>query len=134
MKKMIVTVAFLAIANFGMAQDATFKTDVLKVIQMSGGAASMELAKDQVAKMVPEAKRAAFIVEFNATLPSLYDKLADIYMKEYTHDEIREMIKFYETPVGKKITAKSGTIAEQAAKAGETWGQQLQPLVMKYMQ
>ncbi len=134
MKKIIVTVAFLAVANFGMAQDATFKPDVLKVIQMSGGAASMELAKDQVSKMIPEAKRAAFLVEFNATMPALYDKLADIYMKEYTHDEIKEMIKFYESPVGKKITAKSTTIAQQGAKAGEEWGQQLQPMMMKYMQ
>ena len=134
MKKLLLTIAFVLVAQVGMAQDAAYKADAIKVLTLSGSAATMDSAKKQILGMIPEAKQAAFLVEFEASLPSLYDKLADIYMKEYTHADLKEMIKFYETPVGKKIASKAGVIYEQSTKAGQEWGQGLQPMMMKYMQ
>lgn len=134
MKNFFLTVALVLVAQLGFAQDDVYKADAVKVLKLSGSGATMDAAKKQILGMIPEAKQAAFLVEFDAALPALYDKLAAIYMKEYTHADLKEMIKFYETPVGKKITEKAGVISEQSTVAGQEWGQGLQPMMMKYMQ
>ncbi|WP_396177390.1 DUF2059 domain-containing protein [Flavobacterium sp.] len=133
MKKLIITSAFFFIAHFAMAQDA-FKADVLKVIQQSGAAAPMQMAKEQVMENIPLAKRADFSKEFDATLPSLYEKIAKIYMEVYTHEDIKEMMKFYESPIGKKIASSMGKITEKSGAAGQEWGMELQSIMVKYME
>jgi hypothetical protein len=133
MKKLFLAVAIMLIAQFGMSQDA-FKEDVLKVLKASGSAAQMELAKDQVMQSIPETKRVEFSKDFDASLPSLYDKMAKVYMETYTHAEIKEMLKFYNSPVGKKITEKSGELTKKNMAAGQEWGAELQGIMMKYMQ
>jgi len=84
--------------------------------------------------MVPKEKQAAFLVEFESTLPALYDKMAGVMMTEYTHDDVKAILKFYETPVGKKMTDKSGVIAEKNLAASQEWAMGLQGMMMKYMQ
>jgi hypothetical protein len=135
MKKMILTLAFVCIAQLGFSQvDEAFKKDVLKVIENSGAANQMKAAKGQILKMIPEAKQAAFIVEFDATLPLLYDKLAVVYMEVYTKEDIKAMAVFYESPVGKKMAENSGILMEKSQTAAQEWGQGLQGLMAKYME
>jgi hypothetical protein len=133
MKKLLLTLAIVLIAQLTMAQDA-FKADVQKVIQMTGSAAQAEIAKKQIITMIPEAKQAEFSKEFDALLPAYFTSLEKFYMEKYSHDEVKQMIKFYETPVGKKITANSGALMETTMQAAQDWGAQLQSLMMKYMQ
>lgn len=135
MKKIVLTFALVLAAQIGMAQtNEAFKKDVLKVIEVTGSASQMKLAKDQILKMIPKEKQAAFLIEFDASLPSLYDKIAKVYMEEYSHDDIKQILKFYETPVGKKMTQKAGVIAEKNMAASQEWGASLQGILMKYMQ
>lgn len=134
MKIFIIAIAFALTANVSMAQDETFKKDVMRVIEMSGSASQMKVAKDQILKMIPAEKQAAFIIEFDASTPALYDKLVKVYTEVYTKEDIKAMIAFYETPVGKKMSEKAGEIAEKSQAAGQEWGQALQPMMMKYMQ
>ena len=134
MKKILIAVAFAFVSQVGFAQDDAFKKQVLKVIELSGSANQMKSAKDQILQMVPKDKQAAFILEFDATLPALYDKLATIYMEEYTKEDIKAMLAFYESPVGKKINEKAGVMLEKSQAAGQEWGQGLQGMMMKYVQ
>jgi hypothetical protein len=60
MKKFIITSAFFFIAHFAVAQDA-FKADVLKVIQQSGAAAPMQMAKEQVMEIFHWLKEPIFL-------------------------------------------------------------------------
>ncbi len=63
MKKLILAFAFLLVANLGMAQSKeAFKADVLKMIQVTGSAGQMKLAKEQILQMIPKEKHAAFLV------------------------------------------------------------------------
>lgn len=133
MKKLILTVVIILVSQFGMAQD-TFKADVLKVLKASGSGSQMELAKEQVMGSISEEKRADFSKEFDASLPSLYDKMAKVYMETYTHDEVKQMLKFYDSPVGKKITEKASELTKKNMTAAQEWGTELQGLMMKYMQ
>lgn len=133
MKKLVLTVAFFLVAHFAIAQDA-FKSDVLKVIQQSGAAGPMQMAKEQIMQNIPLTKRADFSKEFDASLPALYDKLVKVYMEAYTHDEVKEMLKFYESPIGKKISSSAAEVYKKSTEAGQEWGTDLQSVMMKYMQ
>ncbi len=134
MKKLILTIALVCVAQIGMAQDEAFKKDIMKVIEMSETGAQIRMGKEQILKMVPADKQAAFVVEFDATLPALYEKMVKIYSETYTKEDIKAMIAFYDSPVGKKMQAKSAEIAEKSQVAGQEWGQGLQTMMMKYMQ
>lgn len=133
MKKIFLTIAIVFISQFGIAQDA-YKADVLKVLKASGSGAQMELAKEQIIGKISEDKRADFSKEFDASLPSLYEKMAKVYMETFTHEEIKQMLKFYESPVGKKMSEKAAELTKKNMVAGQQWGMELQGMMMKYMQ
>lgn len=134
MKKLLFTMVFISIAQSTLAQntDEAFKKDVLRLIEMSGSAGQATAAKKQLLTMIPAEKQAAFLVEFDATLPALYDNMAKIFMETYTKEDIKAMIAFYNTPVGKKMTEKSGEMAEKNMAAAQQWTQSLQAIFMKY--
>lgn len=134
MKNILLIFAFVLTAQFATAQDEAFKKDVLRVIEASGSAAQMKMAKAQILQMVPAEKQAAFLVEFDASLPSFYEKLVKVYTDTYTKEDIKAMLAFYDSPVGKKITSKSDELTAASTTAAQEWGQGLQAMMMKYMQ
>ncbi|MEM8521463.1 DUF2059 domain-containing protein [Flavobacterium sp. PL12] len=132
MKKIVIAAAFMFVANIATAQDS-FKADALKVIEISGAAGPMQMAKEQIMQNIPEANKIEFSKDFDASLPSLYEKLAVIYMETYTQDDIKEMLKFYNSPLGKKISNSTGELYKKSTAAGQEWGAGLQGMMMKYM-
>lgn len=136
MKKLILTFAFFVVAQFGYSQavDEAFKKDVMKVIERSGSGGQLAAAKKQILTMIPEDKQAAFLVEFDALMPKVYEASAKVYMEEYTKEDIKAMLAFYESPVGKKMAEKSEVIASKSQEAMMSLQGDIQALVMKYMQ
>lgn len=134
MKKVFLAFAFMLVAQFGMAQDATFKTDVMKLIDLSGANAIYESTVSQIVKNAPADKQAALKKDILEYFKQLTPKIADIYMTEFTHDDVKAMIKYYESPIGKKAAGKAGIIAEKSQEAAREWSQGLQEIMMKYMQ
>jgi hypothetical protein len=51
------------------------------------------------------------------------NSVVKIYRKKFTIDEIREVIKFYDSPIGKKMAAEAGPIANASRVEGEKVGQ-----------
>ena len=133
MKKVFLTFAVIFLVNIASAQDS-FKADALKVIEMSGAAGPMQLAKEQIMQSIPEAKKTEFSKDFDASLPALYDKLATIYMETYSPEDVKAMLASYQSPVGKKISASAGELFQKSTSAGQEWGIDLQTIMMKYMQ
>jgi hypothetical protein len=132
MKKVFLSIAFVLIAQITLAQDTNFKKDVLKLISISGADAQMKVVKPQILNMIPEDKRENFSKEFDLSLPSVYDKIAKIYMELYTSEDIKGMIAFYESPVGKKMSEKAGELTQKTMQAGQEWGKELQIIMKKY--
>jgi uncharacterized protein len=133
MKKIFIAALFFLVANVAMAQDAV-KADVKKLIQLAGANAQMDLAKKQVLTMIPAAKQEAFLKEFNAILQPMVDKQVNFYIAEFTPDEIKQMIKFYESPLGKKMAEKALKQSEASMEDSQQIGGEINNLVMKYMQ
>ena len=49
----------------------------------------------------------------------------DIYDKYFTTDEIRQLIAFYNTPVGRKLLDRQPLILKESMLAGQQWGQKI---------
>jgi hypothetical protein len=153
MKKVILTFGLVAVAQLGFSQapavktataaqvlaaeaapvDEAFKKDVIKVIEKNGSAGQLNSAKNQILGMIPEEKHAAFLVEFEALMPKVYDGIAKVYMEVYTKADIKTMLEFYESPVGKKMTEKAGEISEKSMASAQELNGEIQAMVMKYM-
>lgn len=134
MKKLVFTLVFIFVAQFTFAQDDALKADTKKMMELMGTTAQMDMAKEQVMAMVPADKHADFNKEFEESLKPLLDAQANFYMKEFTHKEIKELIKFYESPLGKKLAEKSTKLAKENIQNTQEWSMELQGIIMKYMQ
>jgi len=61
----------------------------------------------------------------------LMDRVVPLYDKHYTQDEIRKLIQFHETPLGKKVSALRPQIAKEAMVVAEEWINFLEPLLVQ---
>ena len=61
----------------------------------------------------------------------LMDRVVPLYDKYYTIGEIQALIQFYETPLGKKVTALRPAIAKEIMVVAEEWINFLKPLLVK---
>ncbi len=58
-------------------------------------------------------------------LSQLAEMLADIYARNFTVDEIHDLIAFYKSPTGEKLLERQPVIARASMVAGQQFGQQL---------
>lgn len=133
MKKIVVAFALLLTAQLSFAQDG-FKEDMKKFLEVSGQKRTFEILTKDLVNNVPEDKKQEFQSELNKSLDGLMDKMAEVYMEEFTQDETKELIRLYETPIGKKLSEKTDVLYEKGQNVGQEWGIGLQGLMMKYMQ
>jgi hypothetical protein len=53
----------------------------------------------------------------------LIDLMADVYARNFTAAEIRQISAFYRGPVGQKFLEKMPAITQESMAAGQKWGQ-----------
>lgn len=133
MKKVLLLVAFVCFSITMNAQEENeaFKADAQKLVKIVSESAFTPVL-DQFSSMVSEDQKEALIADIKATLPELYAAIAVIYMEEFSHDEIKEILAFYETPIGLKLAAKTGALSQKGMVAGQSWGMKLQGILQKY--
>lgn len=84
-----------------------------------------QVTKNTLNKINNEISR-IFIEKANAK-GGLVDIIVPIYAKHYSHDEIKELITFYKTDLGKKTIDIMPLIMTESMAAGQKWGQGLGP-------
>jgi hypothetical protein len=133
MKNTFYAVVFLLVgfSSFAQESDATYKAKAVQLIEINSGATFDVMLKPLVG-MVAEESRDAFKAEVKESMKDLFDKLAVVYMESFTEAELDEILAFYATPVGQKMTAELPVITEKSMQIGQQWGAQLQPLMAKY--
>ncbi len=55
----------------------------------------------------------------------LINIIIPIYSKHFTHDEIKELLKFYKTPTGKKVILVMPRVMQENVAMGQRWGTEL---------
>jgi uncharacterized protein len=134
MKRILLVCLFaLAITTQMNAQDnAEFKNETVEFLKLTGAGAAFEDAIAQIGAMVPTEKKEDYTKEANGTLVGLYDKMAELYMAEFTQAEIKELVAFYNTDLGKKLAEKQLTLTQKAMMFGQSWGMEVSGIAQKY--
>lgn len=75
--------------------------------------------------------RKIFIEEVNASEEELKWNLAEIYAKYFSEAELREIIRFFDSPAGKIWLEKNPMVLPDAEQIGQEWGEILTQRIMK---
>ena len=114
---------------FGMyAQEKN--DDILKLLKLSG---SDKLAEQIMDAMIPQFQQLVpdipkkFWTKFKKKLniEDLLYACIPAYDKYYTHDEIKQLIAFYESSIGKKLAEVTPLLTQDTMAIGQKWGEKL---------
>jgi hypothetical protein len=66
-----------------------------------------------------------FIKKFHSNLRTneLADRAIPVYDRHYSSSEIKELIRFYETPIGQKLLKELPAVSAELQQAGSVWGE-----------
>lgn len=104
--------------------------DVKRLLELTGAA---QLGQQVMQQLIPS---------FRATMPNvpqkfwddfakeanpneLVDRVALIYDKHLSHDEVKGIIAFYQTPAGKKLVSVMPQVTQESMQVGQQWGREL---------
>src|SRR5215831_18825558 len=65
---------------------------------------------------------------------NILQELVPVYAKYFTQDDIRGMLAFYESPVGKKMIQTMPAVVQDSMAVGQRWGQTVMPRVIATLQ
>ena len=125
--KVFVLIIALSVSSISSADAASGK-EAEKLLNMIGIQAAMEQSMSQMLDIQLQQNPAlapykGVMMEFlneNMSYESLKPDLIKIYSEEFTASELREMIAFYSTDVGKKSIEKMPTLMAQGGQLAAT--------------
>jgi hypothetical protein len=92
----------------------------------SAGSLSASFAKQR--HLVPELSASVWDsldARLQRLLPTLIDSLAPEYAARFSDHELEVLIRFFESPVGKRFIAEQPGLISKAAEIGQRWAAQL---------
>lgn len=66
----------------------------------------------------------------NSESDSLFEKLIPVYDKHFSAEEIKQLMAFYQTALGKKTIEVMPLVMQESMSVGQAWGQNLGPKLM----
>lgn len=134
MKKTVLAIALFIVASFSVqAQDDAFTKDAIKLAEM--GSKSAEASLNQVYNMIPEDKVENFKKELDPIMKTFYAKLGEKSMEYYSHDEVKDILEFYESEIGQKHLKVQEEMTKAAmGSLAQDLQMKLMPLIQKYAQ
>lgn len=110
--------------------DPAKKADILKMLKLTGASEMGRQALNQMIGLqkqqnpdVPQKFWDEFMLEVD--MNELVERTIPSYDKHFTHADIKEMIKFFESPIGKKMVAIQPLVMRDSALEGQKWGMNL---------
>ncbi|MDR1025582.1 MAG: DUF2059 domain-containing protein [Treponema sp.] len=108
----------------------TKRQDIITLLDLMGtrsqGAQMFDLMLPSLETLAPQAPAAFWsMLKSKMNTDSFSDLIIPIYDKHFSQDDIRGLIQFYESPLGRKMLEVTPQITEESFAAGQEWGQQL---------
>lgn len=106
------------------------KDDIRTLLNITGageqGVQAMKMMIGNFKKSMPQVPE-KFWTEFMKEVKpgDLVEMIIPIYEKHFTEADIKAIIAFYNTPVGKKFIMKQPVIQQESFKVGSAWGRKL---------
>jgi uncharacterized protein len=123
---------------------AAKRADIEKLLEMTGtaalgkqmGTAVMGQMAQAIRKMRPDIPQRVIDAlpgevgaVFEANMDAFKEQVIPLYSKYFTASEIKGMIAFYSTDLGKKTISVMPSLMAESMAAGQQWGQSLGPQI-----
>ena len=139
--KLVILLAFVFVGFGAFAQTDPFEADILKMQQINGSQGTTDAMFGQIVAQlkaskpeVTEAKWAALKKDvFDVEVNDLKKMLIPVYKKLFTPEEVKAIVAFYESPVGKKLAEQSPQIATESMQVTQQWGMGLFGKIQAYL-
>jgi hypothetical protein len=103
------------------------KADIRKLLVITG---APELGRQMMEQTLPAMKAAMpqvseqFWTDFmaEADMKDFVELVVPIYERHFTHEEVRGLLQFYETPLGQKLIQTMPQILQESVGVGQLWG------------
>jgi hypothetical protein len=141
MKKLILALVLIPSLSFAQkkSMDPAKEKDIRRLLELTGaatlGAQVMNQMLQTFRQTMPNVP-ADFWPELQKELNpnELVEKVIPVYDKQLAAAEIKDLIRFYETPTGKKLIKVMPAITQESMEIGKAWGRDIGEKVMKKLQ
>lgn len=119
---------WVIIFNFSLcySQSEIKKQKILKLIEVTGSSKLGYQIFDNVINMIKDKNPMAeeFVSEIKKEVnpEGISNLYIPIYDKYYTEEDLDNLIKFYQSPTGKKVTSVMPEMLNESMEAGKQWG------------
>jgi hypothetical protein len=108
----------------------TKKQDIVKLLDItntkSQASQMFDLMLPELRQLAPQAPDAFWtLFRSKMNIDSFVDLFIPLYDRYFSHDDIKELIRFYESPVGKKMLEVTPIITQESFGIGQEWGQRI---------
>jgi uncharacterized protein len=142
LKRALVLIAILVAAPWADAlpTDQAKHRDIEKLVDMMGTVQNATTVIDrmlpqmidvirksnpEIPQTVLDALEADGKDEFHKAIPELIEPIIAIYDSNYSAEEVRQLLAFYESPIGRKLIQQMPQIMQQSLALGASWGQSI---------
>ncbi|MDP2308981.1 MAG: DUF2059 domain-containing protein [Pseudomonadota bacterium] len=119
--------------------DPAFEADIRKLLIATGAGTMGIQMMDQMlvslkpmAPGLPDAFWEGVKSEFKSD--DLINLVVPIYARHLSHDDVRALIAFYESPAGRKMIEVQPAIMAESMQVGQVWGQEIAMRVVARME
>ena len=121
------------------AQSTTKIQDIRRMLVLSGsGKLGIQVMRQllqyqrQANPEVPQEFWEEFMSEVDPN--ELIELIVPIYARYFSHEDVKGMILFYESPVGKKLVSVQPLITRDSMSAGQQWGMAIGRKIVRKLQ
>ena len=97
------------------------KAIALAITAMEANLPSQRAAMPQIPAVFWE----RFMVQIRERTSELEDMMVPVYGRHFTTQELRELLVFYDTPLGKRLLEAQPALVQEGALAGQEWGRRI---------
>ncbi len=121
--KTVFILLLLLFSNCLLSQSV--EDDIKKLVNLTVDMQMIYEVKELVRYEENEQVKKKFLGEYEKATALFYNAYIEFYISKYTPAEIKDMIAFYETPVGKKFANDLLLLSSNSFPKGKEWSKQL---------
>lgn len=114
-----------------------YKQELMKYFKASGSDAAIGVSIEAVIAMMPNfddaKKKEAFKTLMEKVMKEMMELMTPVYQKHISLADLKELNKFYETPLGKRLSTATGTIAKESIPVSQELAQKMQTIIQEFM-
>ncbi len=134
LRKILLSASLVFLLTYGFAQsENSYRQTLKQMFEATGTEEAYKVVINQMITMFKEQYPEMGTEDWDnlekeflkTSLNDLTEMLVPVYKKYFTEADLKEMIAFYNSPVGKKFAQTSPMIMKESMVIGQEWGRKI---------